>query len=189
MKLAANFEKLLYTADGGAEITFSTAERSAAEGLRKLGETGLLSLEIKPHKEKRTIRANAYFWTLANAIANKLSVRNARPVGAEEVYKQYVRDFGKCQLVYFRNDAKIIKAFCGTWEQRGMGWMCFPQPTKDGDKYCEVQIFYGSSSYTREEMARLIDAVVADCKELGIETKTPDEIADMLSLMDESAPY
>ena len=60
---------------------------------------------------------------------------------------------------------------------------------KDGDRYCEVQVFYGSSSYTREEMARLIDAVVADCKELGIETKTPDEIADMLSLMDESEPY
>ena len=153
MRLAANFEKLLYTADGGAEITFSTAERTVAEGLRALGSGGLLDVK------------------------------------AEEVYKEYVRDFGKCQLVYLRNDAKVINAFRGTWEQRGMGWMCFPQPTKDGDKYCEVQIFYGSSCYTREEMERLIDAVVADCKELGIETKTPDEIADMLSLMDESEPY
>lgn len=189
MKLAANFEKLLYTADGGAEITFSTAERSAAEDLRRLGETGLLSLEIKPHREKRTMRANAYFWTLANALANKLSVRNARPVGAEEVYKQYVRDFGKSAIVYFQNDPEIIRVFCRTWTQRGMGWLVFPQSSRPSDKVCEVQIFYGSSSYTREEMARLIDAVVADCKELGIETKTPDEIADMLSLMDESAPY
>ena len=189
MRLAATFEKLLYTANGGAEITFSTAERTAAEGLRALGSGGLLDVKIEPHREKRTMRANAYFWTLANALANKLSVRNARPVSAEEVYKEYVRDFGKSAIVYLRNDPEIIRAFCRTWTQRGMGWLAFPQSSRPSDKVCEVQIFYGSSSYTREEMARLIDAVVADCKELGIETKTPDEIADMLSLMDESAPY
>lgn len=189
MKLAANFEKLLYTADGGAEVTFSTAERSAAEELRTLGETGLLDLKIEPHREKRTFRANAYFWTLANKLANKLSVQNARPFGAEEVYRNYVREFGKYELVYLRNDPEIIRAFCGVWTQRGMGWLAFPQETSPSSKVCEVQVFYGSSCYTRQEMARLIDAVVEDCKEFGIPTATPDEIANMLSLMDESAPY
>lgn len=189
MRLAANFEKLLYTVDGGAEITFSTAERSAAEDLRKLGETGLLSLEVKPHKEKRTLRANAYFWKLANALANKLSVRNARPVGAEEVYLRYVRDFGKSDIVCLKNDPKVVDAFWTSWTSKGMGWLVFPQEAKPNARWREVQVFYGSSSYTRDEMARLIDAVVEDCKEFGIETKTPDEIADMLSLMDTEPTY
>lgn len=48
----------------------------------------------------------------------------------------------------------------------------------------EVQVFYGSSVYTRGEMARLIDAVVADCKEQGIDTRTPEELAKMLSYME-----
>lgn len=186
MRISAIFEKILYTGDGSAEITFSTAERSAAEDLRKLGSTGLLDLKIEPHREKRTYRANAYFWMLANKLANKLSVVNARPIGAEEVYLQYVRDFGKSALVYLRNDPDIIYTFCGSWTQRGMGWLAFPQPTKEGAKICEVQVFYGSSCYTKEEMARLIEAVVADCKDQGIQTATPDEIADMLSLMEDA---
>lgn len=189
MRLAANFEKLLYTVDGGAEITFSTAERSAAEDLRKLGETGLLSLEVKPHREKRTLRANAYFWILANALANKLSVRNARPFSAEEVYLRYVREFGKFDIVCVRNDPKVVEKFWASWSSKGMGWLVFPQDAKPGARWREIQVYYGSSSYTRDEMARLIDAIVEDCKEFGIETKTPAEISDMLSLMDTEPTY
>lgn len=33
-----------------------------------------------------------------------------------------------------------------------------------------------------KEMARLIDGVVAEAQELGIETRTPDEIAQLKSL-------
>ena len=36
--------------------------------------------------------------------------------------------------------------------------------------------YYGSSFYSVEEMAHLIDLVVQDCKELGIETIPPEEL-------------
>lgn len=66
-----------------------------------------------------------------------------------------------------------------------MGWIAIPQITNGKKGMTEVQVFYGSSVYTKEEMARLIDAIVEDCKEQGIETRTPEEIADMLSLMED----
>lgn len=182
MKLAATFEKLLYRGDGSAEITFSTIDRTEAEKLQGMSE-GLLSLKIEPHKEKRTYRANAYFWTLANALANKLSVRGSKPVSAEMVYLQYVRDFGRSDLYYMRDDA--VETFCAAWRRQGMGWIAIPQITNGKKGMTEVQVFYGSSVYTKDEMARLIDAVVEDCKEQGIETRTPEEIADMLSLMED----
>lgn len=185
MRIAATFEKMLYTDKGTAEITFSTAERTAAEELRKLGTGGLLDVKVEPHKEKRTYRANAYFWTLANKLANKLSVQGSKPISAEMVYLQYVRDFGKSAIVYLRNDPQVVYTFCRSWEKQGMGWIALEQPARSGAKVREVQVFYGSSVYTRDEMARLIEAVVEDCKEQGIETKTPNEIADMLSLMED----
>ena len=37
-------------------------------------------------------------------------------------------------------------------------------------------------SLDKAEMARLIDGTVEEAKQLGIETKTPQEIAEMMSL-------
>ena len=45
-----------------------------------------------------------------------------------------------------------------------------------------VLAYFGASLYTTPQMSRLIDMVIEDCKENGIETKTPNEIAEMLSL-------
>ena len=40
----------------------------------------------------------------------------------------------------------------------------------------------GSSTYNTEEMAHLIDGLVSECKEVGIETATPEELSRMLEL-------
>lgn len=42
--------------------------------------------------------------------------------------------------------------------------------------WTEVYLYIGSSKYNTKEMARLIDYVVEECKPLGIDTMTPDEI-------------
>ncbi|MEF9865506.1 MAG: hypothetical protein RR814_03615, partial [Oscillospiraceae bacterium] len=39
-----------------------------------------------------------------------------------------------------------------------------------------VILYYGSSVYDTAQMARLIDNIVQDCKAVGIETKTPEEL-------------
>ena len=39
-----------------------------------------------------------------------------------------------------------------------------------------VTLYYGSSTYDTRQMSRLIDLVVQDCKEQGIETMTPFEL-------------
>jgi hypothetical protein len=40
--------------------------------------------------------------------------------------------------------------------------------------------YYGSSRYNKEEMNVLIDYVVQECKELGIETKDDEEINSLI---------
>ena len=42
------------------------------------------------------------------------------------------------------------------------------------------RVYLGSSNYNTQEMSLLIDGVVEECKELGIETLTPQELAAMM---------
>ncbi|MFQ8836333.1 MAG: hypothetical protein ACLR8L_00235 [Oscillospiraceae bacterium] len=42
-----------------------------------------------------------------------------------------------------------------------------------------IRAYYGSSRYNAKQMGRIIDLVVEDAKDLGIETLTPDELARM----------
>lgn len=188
MRFAAKFERLMFRTDGRAEVTFSTDNRAEVEKLVGDGSAAglvddLLDVKIEPHREKRTYDANAYFWKLAGELAKKLSQRGDKPISAVEIYRQYIVDYGKFTVLPVRND--LVFMFCREWEKRGMGWLAIEQGASKINGYTNVCVYFGSSSYNKEEMGRLIDAVVADCKEQGIDTRTPDEIADMLSLMEE----
>ena len=72
-------------------------------------------------------------------------------------------------------------------------------PISDYVKYCEeagestlkgtlfkhYKVYKGSSEFTKEEMAIFLDGVVSEAKDLGIDTRTPDEIANLKSLWGE----
>lgn len=49
----------------------------------------------------------------------------------------------------------------------------------DGKLYRVYIVMRGSHTYDTKEMSTLIDGVVQEAKELGIETMTPDEIERM----------
>ncbi len=56
-----------------------------------------------------------------------------------------------------------------------MGWYAEALESKiDGCK--KVMVYYGSSVYDSKEMAHLIDYIVSECKEQGIETLPPWEV-------------
>ena len=44
-----------------------------------------------------------------------------------------------------------------------------------------MTVWYGSSVYDTEQMSRLIDAIVQDCRDVGIETMTPREMDALVS--------
>lgn len=137
-----------------------------------------LDIEIKLHREKRSNDANAYFWTLCGKLSAAIHVP---PV---EIYRQYIRDIGDNYIIVpVRHDA--VGLFCYAWEydhgKKKMGWITDTMTSKL-EGYTNVVAYYGSSTYDKAQMGRLIDFLIEDCKENGIETKTPDEIANMVSL-------
>lgn len=123
--------------------------------------------EIKEHKPKRSLNANAYAWTLLGKIADVIG--NTK----EEVYKEYIKNKGIYRIITI--DEKAAPTFIKVWEDRGLGWLCERSETKIAG-LVDVIAYYGTSSYNTKQMAGFIDYIVQEAKELDIETLTPDEI-------------
>lgn len=125
------------------------------------------NFEIKEHKTKRSLNANAYAWTLIGKIANVIG--NTK----EEVYKEYIKNKGIYRIITI--DEKAAPTFIKVWEDRGLGWLCERSETKIAG-LVDVIAYYGTSSYNTKQMASFIDYIVQEAKDLDIETLPPNEI-------------
>lgn len=132
-----------------------------------------LDIEVKQHKEKRSNDANAYMWKLSSEIAKKLGGKTTK----EDIYKKAIRDVGVFETIPVRKDA--VKRYTESWEKNGTGWVCESLGRSKLEGYENIRTYYGSSTYDAKEMSRLIDYIVEECKEQGIETIPPNELASM----------
>lgn len=136
-----------------------------------------LSIEVKPFRARRSLDANAYFFVLADKLAAKLNISK------EEVYRNAIKHIGGVsEIVCVKSEA--VERLCEGWAANGLGWQTDTFPSKI-DGCTNVILYYGSSTYDSKQMSQLISNIVQDCEALGIETKTPQEIAYMLSLWGE----
>lgn len=127
--------------------------------------------EIKEHKEKRSLNANAYCWTLIGQIADVIGRTK------EEVYRDYIKNKGIYRVITI--DSKAVSTFQKIWSERGLGWLCETMETKI-EGLTDVIAYYGTSSYNTKQMANFVDYVVQEAKQLGIQTKEDMEIERML---------
>ena len=130
-----------------------------------------LKAEIKPFKAKRSLDANAYAFSLIDKLAEKLGIP------PKEVYRNAIRNIGGVSDVLCCQDF-AVEEFCRRWEKKGIGWQTETFESKI-DGCTNIICYYGSSDYDTKQMSRLIDNIVQDCKALGIETKTPEELSRM----------
>lgn len=138
-------------------------------------------VSISKRKQKRSIDANAYFWVLCDKIARTLAQEGSM-ITKEDIYKSAIQEVGVFEIHLVLSEA--VSATIERWnDTKGIG--TFAEYKCDSlayEGYSEVIFYHGSSSYTREEMSRLIDYIVEIATELGIEVRTPDEIEKMKSL-------
>ena len=121
--------------------------------------------EIKEKREKRSLSQNSYAWELITKIGNVL--RKSK----EEVYLQMLEDYGQSILIPVKKGEKPNGYFkYYKYETSSI------LNGKEADWY---KIYKGSSEFDSKEMTILIDGIIQECKQLGIETLTPDEIAKL----------
>ena len=164
--------EITFTADRKQRVTIELDEdfRPAWDGLH--GED--VEITIKKYRKKRSLDSSAYAWVLLDRLSEKLRIPK------ERIYRSLIRDVGgNCTAVCVQD--KAVDKLTESWQRNGIGWVTDTMPSKlDGCK--TVILYYGSSTYDTAQMSRLLDLIIEECKEQGIETKTPNEIAEMLSL-------
>lgn len=149
----------------------ATSPAHAMEVCRTLPDGKLHDATLKPHRNRRSLDANGYFWKLCGELAAKLRLT------PEELYRTYIPDIaGNYEIVPVREDR------IGAWEQLWcaghLGRMIEDLgPCRNISGYHNIRSFIGSSDYDTAQMSRLIDLVVEDCREQEIETLTPDKLA------------
>lgn len=128
-------------------------------------------VEIELKKEKRSHDANGYLWVLLSQLQEKLQIPK------EELYREYIHNVGSYEVVPIKNEA--VNKFIESWQHNGLGWVC-EQTKSKLDGYTNVLAYYGTSTYSKEEMARLLDQVVQDCVEQEIPTKRKEDLESLL---------
>lgn len=135
--------------------------------------------DLSEHKEhrKRSLDSNAYFHVLCDKLRQKLGISMAR------CKNHLIADYG--QILYLGDEPMIYKANAPEdymMELETLHTKCIKVTTENGREVFFYRVYRGSHEYNTEEMARLINGTIEECKAQGIETATPDELARMQAL-------
>lgn len=146
------------------------------EMLSKLDPNIEYIVEIKRKAKRRSLNANAYAWVLCDKIARELS-KHAY-VSKNDVYKRVLIECGGFTYLPIQNDA--TERFIEIWEGRGLGWHAENAGPAKTEGYTIIRAYHGSSVYNQQEMARLIDALVDECSQLGIPLENDEYINSLV---------
>ena len=137
--------------------------------------------DLEPHREKRSLTQNAYYWVLASKVAERLKISTAR------LHNTLLRDAGYVSMV----GDQMVTAYlpdtdeAESWALESTTVHMMPTSnTKSNGKerrrmYLMLQ---GSSEFNTAQMTRLLDLMIQEAKAQGIETMTENELAHMREL-------
>ena len=139
--------------------------------IEELKNENKLNIELKKYNKSRSLDSNAYAWVLLGELQEVLNIPK------EEIYKDLIKHIGSYEVVPIKNEA--VEKFRNAWSKNGLGWITETTKSKL-EGFTNVLAYYGSSVYSVSEMSRVIDLIVQECKQLGIETKPKAELDSML---------
>lgn len=158
--------------DGSQNVTV-TVTADFADQYDKLKDLPV-SVEIRKATKKRSKDANSMCWALCADIGNALRP----PLPKEEVYRWAIREVGEYEPLPIREDA--VETFQRRWAAKGTGWFAEVIDDSKLPGYKLVFAYYGSSTYDSATMARLIDFLVDDARQMGLSIPASKEQEEAL---------
>ena len=128
---------------------------------------GEYDVEIKKHRERRTLDQNALYWATLTELARRLDIsNNAAHNLMLRRYGQVERYEGKCVYVVLPDTDEAEKKALEAEDYH-------LKPTSEvkhgnNESWRTWILLRGSRSYNTEEMTRLIDGLYDECRQLGM---------------------
>ena len=115
--------------------------------------------ECNKAKRKRTLTQNSYYWALLSELAGALGLSN------DELHFQLLKRYSTPQpFVTFKN--VDVSKFMRYYEKRA-----------ENDRCISYLFYTPSSEMDTKEFKRLLDGLISECQEVGINTMNADELA------------
>lgn len=130
-----------------------------------------LSIDIKQHREKRSLNANNYAWKLLTEIANVVRANK------EDIYLLMLKRYGQSEIISVLAHIPI-GGYVKYYEEAG-------ESTLNGKLFKHYKVYKGSSEFDSREMSIFLDGITSEAKEMGIQVETPEQIANLKSLWGE----
>lgn len=144
---------------------------------------GEYTLTIDKKKKPRSLRSNNYSWLLTDKLSDVMVIRGVK-ISKEEMHSEMIFRYGQPLLdengevvIYSTSQGVKMPEFFPYAKEIGTSEL-------NGKLFTHYKIYRGSHEYTSQEMSVFISGIVEECKEQGIPTETPEEIARMISLME-----
>ena len=133
-----------------------------------------LKIKVVKSANPRSLNANAYFHVLCDKLRLALGVSMAH------MKNMLITSYG--QIEYIEDQALIYKTNAPVEyiQELEEAHMKFLKQGEDGAYW--YRVYRGSHTYDTKEMSQLLEGTIQEAKAQGIETKTPDEIARLVSL-------
>lgn len=179
MKLVAKIKDIGRTLDGNYTLTLESPKIDTDEA-EKLLQVERLDVEIKKHREKRSLDANSYYWVLISKLAESMNV--SKPY----MHNAILRRYGQIEMIGGQAVYIVIPDTDSAQKDVDEAQFYHLKPTsqvkagKGGMMYRTYMMLKGSSVYDTKEMSVLIDGLVSECRGCGIETLPPEEIERMM---------
>lgn len=132
-------------------------------------------LTIAPVKKKRSLDANAMAWKLLRDLSVVLRI------SPEELYRNYIPDVGgNYEIVPVRADR--LQEWDRVWCEGHDGRLTVDMgECRTIPGYHYMRSYLGSSDYDTSQMSRLLDLIIDDCRENGIEVISDRERSLLLT--------
>lgn len=151
------------------QITFEIDEHPTDE-LNMLNECEKLNIEVKKYRQKRSLNANALFWSCIGQIAAELHIDKW------SIYLQMLKRYGK--YTYICVKPSVVEAVKSQWREcEEIGEIDI-----NGQKSVQMLCYFGSSTLNTKEFSVLLDGVISEMKEMGLPTPETEEIERAIKL-------
>ena len=124
--------------------------------------------EVKPEKGKRSLDANGLLWACLNEIAQAVNSDKW------SIYLQMLKRYGKFDYVIVKK--KAVEAMRKQWrELEEVG-----EINVNGQPAVQLLCYYGSSTYDTKEFSVLLDGVISEMKEIGLNPPPDKQTKELL---------
>lgn len=134
-------------------------------------ETEADIFEVNIYKKQRNNDQNAKYWKLLYKLSLKLGI------GVHELHKQMLRDYSKQGPVCAPS----------TYDMRGVKYYdVMSKFIKDGVEFTSYQVYTPSHELRTDEFAVLLDGLIQEAIQQGIDVRSPSEIERDAQLYEKS---